>query len=119
MPVPGARGPKGMLPCKERPAEKRPEKSTQDRRDKRGTARCASTGDRGGRDGVHRGREDMVKWPPPGGMAEWFKATDLKSVVAARPPGVRIPLPPLTGEDEHYKVYMGRCQSGRLGSPAK
>ena len=30
----------------------------------------------------------------PGGMAEWFKATDLKSVVAARPPGVRIPLPP-------------------------
>ena len=37
----------------------------------------------------------MVKWPPPGGMAEWFKATDLKSVVAARPPGVRIPLPPL------------------------
>ncbi len=31
---------------------------------------------------------------PPGGMAEWFKATDLKSVVAARSPGVRIPLPP-------------------------
>ena len=30
----------------------------------------------------------------PGGMAEWFKATDLKSVVAARSPGVRIPLPP-------------------------
>jgi hypothetical protein len=32
-----------------------------------------------------------------GGMAEWFKATDLKSVVAARSPGVRIPLPPLRG----------------------
>jgi hypothetical protein len=27
-------------------------------------------------------------------MAEWFKATDLKSVVAVRSPGVRIPLPP-------------------------
>ena len=37
----------------------------------------------------------------PGGMAEWFKATDLKSVVAARPPGVRIPLPPLG-----WYVYM-------------
>ena len=36
----------------------------------------------------------MVKSSSPGGMAEWFKATDLKSVVAARSPGVRIPLPP-------------------------
>jgi hypothetical protein len=36
----------------------------------------------------------MVKSRPPGGMAEWFKATDLKSVVAVRSPGVRIPLPP-------------------------
>ena len=28
-------------------------------------------------------------------MAEWTKATDLKSVVGASPPGVRIPLTPL------------------------
>ncbi len=27
-------------------------------------------------------------------MAEWTKATVLKTVVAARSPGVRIPLPP-------------------------
>ena len=30
-------------------------------------------------------------------MAEWFKATVLKTVVGLRSPGVRIPLPPLTG----------------------
>jgi hypothetical protein len=30
----------------------------------------------------------------PGGMAEWTMATVLKTVVAARSPGVRIPLPP-------------------------
>ena len=29
-----------------------------------------------------------------GGMAEWTKATVLKTVVAARSPRVRIPLPP-------------------------
>jgi hypothetical protein len=29
-----------------------------------------------------------------GGMAEWTMATVLKTVVAARSPGVRIPLPP-------------------------
>jgi hypothetical protein len=28
-------------------------------------------------------------------MAEWTKATDLKSAVGASPPGVRIPLTPL------------------------
>ena len=31
-------------------------------------------------------------------MAEWFKATDLKSVVGLRPPGVRIPLTPPRGD---------------------
>ena len=30
----------------------------------------------------------------PGGMAEWFMATVLKTVVSARAPWVRIPLPP-------------------------
>ena len=29
-----------------------------------------------------------------GGMGEWLKPTDLKSVKAARSSGVRIPLPP-------------------------
>ena len=29
----------------------------------------------------------------PGGMGEWLKPTDLKSVKAARSSGVRIPLP--------------------------
>ena len=63
---------------------------------------------------------------PPGGMAEWFKATDLKSVVAARSPGVRIPLPPpryqpglLVRRRPGVRMDPGRCQSGRLGSPAK
>ncbi len=31
-----------------------------------------------------------------GGMAEWFKAAVLKTVVPGRVPGVRIPLPPFT-----------------------
>ena len=36
--------------------------------------------------------------PGLGGMAEWTMATVLKTVVAARSPGVRIPLPPLEGQ---------------------
>jgi hypothetical protein len=31
-----------------------------------------------------------------GGMAEWFKANDLKSFVRVTVPGVRIPLPPFS-----------------------
>ena len=51
-----------------------------------------------------------------GGMAEWTMATVLKTVVAARSPGVRIPLPP---PQQSNRCFLGRCQSGRLGPPAK
>ncbi len=37
----------------------------------------------------------MVEFHRFGGMAERLKATVLKTVVGQRPPGVRIPLPPL------------------------
>jgi hypothetical protein len=48
-------------------------------------------------------------------MAEWFKALVLKTCVSSGAPWVRIPLPP-PGET---KFYLGGCQSGRMGPPAK
>ena len=43
-----------------------------------------------------RGRIQHARGSPPGagGMAEWTMAMVLKTIVAARSPGVRIPLPP-------------------------
>ena len=38
-----------------------------------------------------------------GGMGEWLKPTDLKSVKAATSSGVRIPLPP---PEKLYKKYV-------------
>lgn len=58
--------------------------------------------DSGGRVGSDSGRFDEVftlrsvcaKSMPRGGLAEWFKAAVLKTVVLERVPGVRIPHPP-------------------------
>ena len=69
-------------------------------------------------------------------MAEWTMATVLKTVVGLGSPGVRIPLPPLWIQNSIPLTYLfrpiltrfvlgslyndqGRCQSGRLGPPAK
>ncbi len=68
-------------------------------------------------------------------MAEWTIATVLKTVVGASLPRVRIPLPPyrtiffgngsrgrhghINNRVWHPLDIMGRCQSGRLGPPAK
>ncbi len=62
-------------------------------------------------------------------MAEWTMATVLKTVVGASLPGVRIPLPPFKIGFDYQKwlkahimrqtLSKGRCQSGRLGPPAK
>ena len=43
-----------------------------------------------------------------GGMGEWLKPTDLKSVKAARSSGVRIPLPPpyLTMCLQHIDIIL-------------
>ena len=62
-----------------------------------------------------------------GGMAEWTMATVLKTVVAIKPPWVRIPLPPPesqtvdcgSGSTRGATGTLERCQSGRLGLPAK
>ena len=47
-------------------------------------------------------------------MAEWTKATVLKTVVAARSPGVRIPLPPPQQRSDK-KTEVGQRNSGTRG----
>ena len=47
---------------------------------------------------MRRGKEAISEF---GGMAEWTMATVLKTVVAARSPGVRIPLPPPDSVDPY------------------
>ncbi len=57
-----------------------------------------------------------------GGMAERTKAAVLKTVVAVKSPWVRIPLPPPDrgwADGQFDRLNMERCQSGRLGLPAK
>jgi hypothetical protein len=57
----------------------------------------------------HRSAGEGIRPPRHGGMAEWTMATVLKTVVAARSPGVRIPLPP---PDRPYRSAAGLA--GRL-----
>jgi hypothetical protein len=59
-----------------------------------------------------------------GGMAERLKAHVLKTCLGLRPTWVRIPLPPpddsgSNAVSRHYMMKLGRCQSGRMGPPAK
>lgn len=46
-------------------------------------------------------------------MAERLNAAVLKTVEGASPPGVRIPLSPF------FVSILERCESGRIGLPAK
>ena len=51
-----------------------------------------------------------------GGMAEWTMATVLKTVVAARSPGVRIPLPPPDSVDPYLLLLDLAIQQEGSGS---
>ena len=46
------------------------------------------------RDRIPARQKHNLVYNPSGGMAEWLKATDLKSVRPSRVSWVRIPLPP-------------------------
>ena len=49
-----------------------------------------------------------MDWPPYGGMAEWTKATVLKTVMGATSSWVRIPLPPpLLGTEKPVNFIVG------------
>ena len=47
-----------------------------------------------------------------GGMAEWLKATVLKTVVPLRVPGVRIPLPPQKENLNSFRVKIFLLEEG-------